>query len=344
MVFKSQYDKYVKWKGRIYLKENQKDIDGKEINKMKIILKEKKKIKNNINNRITSIQEKEKRNLLSKFPILGRVINWNEKGFGWIRSYQNLTNIPGAHKNNGKVFVHKNDLIGIKELESNKEVSFLLYVDQKGLGAHCVTTNINSKENAKSYFFNESKKLKTVISLCIENMYISGLIGKKGTNIKILKNKSGARIDVIEDVNEKQNLTNSKLVNVTGVENELKEVCKLIAKYLAELSQSLYAKLVFLIHQSQAGRLIGKKGVNLRKIRGEKRTTNIKISKEPITVNNQPLVTMTLFGPKQDMEHSVEEAVSQLSNIYQSMLENFNIPKCTHMNNFEFWEKQQENF
>lgn len=287
---------------------------------------------------MTNNIKNEGRSYVSNFPVIGKVISWNEKGFGWIRSYQSLLNLPGAHKNNGKIFVHKNDLVGIKQLECNKEVSFLLYSDEKGLGAHNVTNNENPVHTNKATFFSsESNTFKTVISIYIENMYIGSLIGKKGANIKALKNKSGAKIDVIEDIEEQRDPKQSRLINLTGNESELKEVCKLTAKYLAEISQSLYSKLVFLIHQSQAGRLIGKKGVNLKKIRGEKGAINIKISKEPILINNQPLVTMTLFGPKQDMEYSIEEAVSQLTNIYQSMLANYNIPKQESFNGLGPW-------
>ena len=73
--------------------------------------------------------------------LSGRVLNWNEKGFGWIKPTQTLTNLPGAHLNGGRVFIHRRDLIGCEVLEKDQDVRFLLYADQKGLGAyHCTST------------------------------------------------------------------------------------------------------------------------------------------------------------------------------------------------------------
>ena len=63
-----------------------------------------------------------------------------------------------------------------------------------------------------------------------------------------------------------------------------------------------HAKIVFLIHQTKAGRLIGKKGTNIKKIRGEKNSVYVTISKEPIDVDAQSLVTVTCVGPQKDME------------------------------------------
>merc|ERR1719480_564754 len=171
---------------------------------------------------------------------------------------------------------------------------------------------------------------RTVISIYVENMYIGGIIGKKGATIKKLSEDSGAKIDITqeekeegEDGEKRRDPQRSRLVNLTGTSEQLKKVVKAIAKTLSEISQSLYSKITFLIHQTQAGRLIGKKGANIKKIRGEKKTVNLNISKDPVEINGQPLVTVSVFGPCNDVEESIDEMINQLSDIYQSMLQTY---------------------
>jgi len=275
---------------------------------------------------------------LSKFPISGKVLSFNaQKGFGWIRPTQQVSNLPGSHLNGGRVFVHIRDLVGLEKLEKDQEVRFLLYSDDKGLGAsNCTLNEIPEGEEPppeeelvppdnmmhQEQAFDEPR---VVISIHVENMFIGGIIGKKGATIKELSSSTGAKIDIVsedmEDPSQKRDPQRYRLVNLTGTSTQLKAVTKKIAKTLSEISQSLYSKVTFLIHQSQAGRLIGKKGANIKKIRGDKPKVNLTISKEPVLINEQPLITVTIFGPCNDVEASIDETVNQLSEIYQIMLQ-----------------------
>lgn len=279
---------------------------------------------------------------LSNFPITGKVISFHpEKGFGWIRPTQPVGSLPGAHLNGGRVFVHVRDLVGVEVLAKDQDVRFVLYADDKGLGAMSCSSN-EAPEGGLEQFQQQdynsgsfggdmqgfTDEPRTVISIYVENMYIGGIIGKKGATIKKLSQESGAKIDITQEDDadnpeKKRDPQRSRLVNLTGTSDQLKKVVKAIAKTLTEISQSLYSKITFLIHQTQAGRLIGKKGANIKKIRGEKKTVNLNISKEPVTINEQPLVTVSVFGPCNDVEVSVDEMVNQLSEIYQSMLQKF---------------------
>jgi len=271
---------------------------------------------------------------LSSFPITGRCLSWNEKGFGWLQPTQQLTNLPGSRLNGGRVFVHRRDLIGMEQLEKDQEVRFLLYADQKGLGAqHCVDANDTDETfPAEEVGWGQPDEPKTVISIYVPNLYIGGLIGKKGTQIKQFSKDSGAKVDIVTDEDadgiepQRRDPERSRLINLTGTSTQLKKVAKAIAEHLSNTSQTLYSKIVFLIHQSQAGRLIGKKGANIKKIRGEKNSVNVTISKDPITINGQPLITVTCFGPRKDMEDAIEETVNQLDNIYQIMLQSYSEP------------------
>jgi len=279
---------------------------------------------------------------LSNFPITGKVMSFHpEKGFGWIRPTQPVGSLPGAHLNGGRVFIHVRDLVGIETLEQDQEVRFVLYADDKGLGAMNCTSNEapegveyeNQDFNQGSFGgdFNQggfTDEPRTVISIYVENMYIGGIIGKKGATIKKLSEESGAKVDITQeeesdDPEKKRDPQRSRLINLTGTSDQLKKVVKAIAKTLSEISQSLYSKITFLIHQTQAGRLIGKKGANIKKIRGETKKVNLNISKDPVEINGQPLVTVSVFGPCNDVEESIDEMVNQLSEIYQSMLQNY---------------------
>merc|ERR1711963_317353 len=58
-------------------------------------------------------------------------------------------------------------------------------------------------------------------------------------------------------------------------------------------------------------------------IRGEKKMVTLNISKDPVEIKGQPLVTVSVFGPCSDVEESIDEMIKQLSDIYQSMLQTY---------------------
>ena len=62
-------------------------------------------------------------------------MSWNEKGFGWLQPNEPIRNLPGQYSSITKVFIHFRDLIGMKKLEKDQEVQFLLYADERGVGA-----------------------------------------------------------------------------------------------------------------------------------------------------------------------------------------------------------------
>lgn len=230
----------------------------------------------------------------------------------------------------------------MKQLVEGQEVKFQLYADQKGLGAHLCKSADDPEADAE--FDTESMaqnpswqddpmEPKSVISIYVKNVFIGGLIGKKGVTIKKLQGDSGAKMDIVTEEPEEEQVPGkrrmmdpekSRLINLTGTTRALQTITRAIAKHLSTYSQSLMAKVVFLIHQSQAGRLIGKKGANIKKIRGEKNTVSVTISKDSIEINEQPLVTVTAFGPQNDMEAAIDETVNQLVGIYKLMLQSYN--------------------
>jgi len=273
-------------------------------------------------------QQSAGRVILTSFPISGHCIDWNlEKGFGWLKANDPIENFTGQRSGNNKVFLHRNDLVGCTALEKDAQVKFYLYGDDRGLGAQKCQRAENFDESIKldpAPSIYTPPEPKSVISIYVENLYIGGIIGKKGATIKELQQNSGAKIDIVQDEGEDKDPLRCRLINLTGTSQELKIVVKALAKHLSTSAQTLYAKIVFLIHQSKAGRLIGKKGVNIKKIRGEKNSVFVTISKEPIDISGQPLITVTCFGPQKDMENAIDETVMQLVSIYKLMLQSFN--------------------
>lgn len=76
------------------------------------------------------------RKRISQARITGQVREWRGM-WGWIRPLQKIEH-PQAKKNKGDIFVHKNDLQVPGELGVGTRVDFLVYSDEKGLGAECV--------------------------------------------------------------------------------------------------------------------------------------------------------------------------------------------------------------
>eukprot|EP00494_Astrolonche_serrata_P026782 UN27045 len=177
------------------------------------------------------------RTFLNSVPITGKVISWNEKQFGWIKTDQSLNHVPGSHMRNGKIFVHKNDLTGnLDKLEEGQVVRFLLYADDRGLGAHQCTLATDNGDDSSNFSNNiipdNIVEPKSVITIYVPNMFIGGIIGRKGAQIKEFQSNSGARIDIVtEDEPEpdqfkKRDPEGKRLINLTGNSEELKKVCK----------------------------------------------------------------------------------------------------------------------
>merc|ERR1719480_215637 len=64
---------------------------------------------------------------------------------------------------------------------------------------------------------------RTVISIYVENMYIGGIIGKKGATIKKLSEESGAKVNITQEEESddpekkrRRDPQRSRLVNLTG--------------------------------------------------------------------------------------------------------------------------------
>jgi len=70
---------------------------------------------------------------ISETPVMGTVLEWKDR-YGWIKLTESVDH-PSAAKHEGKVYVHKQDLVGIEALDAGATVQFVLFTDASGLGA-----------------------------------------------------------------------------------------------------------------------------------------------------------------------------------------------------------------
>lgn len=243
------------------------------------------------------------RTYIPEIYFTGKVEQFNGK-WGFIEPDHPIGHDSFVQRNSGragKLFFHSNDVdCDQQDLPKDTQVKFYLYVDQRGLGAHKVTCPQ----------LEAIQGLKFILS--IEKSYVGGLIGKKACNIKKLISDTGAQINVQRDHGNTQDY---QLCVITGEPDKMISACYAIALQLADVSQSLNAKLQFIIPAEYIGRIIGRKGSNIKALQAKFpsiRTETGRNTDTPIYVDDEPHRTFQCFGPNQDMKKFTEEIGYQL--------------------------------
>jgi len=158
------------------------------------------------------------------------------------------------------------------------------------------------------------------LGLLIRLHWVGLLIGKKGATIRELNKKSEAKMnfgdDDIEVDQEKYHV-----MAISGTREQVKKASVAVADKLAELTQSKDWKLIFLIPDSYCGMFIGKKGANVKKMKGEAGNNLwIKLSQEPLKLPGvSEVTTCAIFGPKDFVKTAIEVAAQTLGDISASM-------------------------
>jgi len=161
---------------------------------------------------------------------------------------------------------------------------------------------------------------KVEVGILVRSHWVGQLIGKKGVNIRELRQKSEANMnfgdDIIEVDQDKFNV-----MAISGTRDQVSRACVAIAEKLGEITQSEDWKLVFLIPNSYCGMFIGKKGANVKKIKGEAGAkVSINLSDNPIPLPGANEVTScTIYGNKEDIKEAIEQAAITLGDISASM-------------------------
>lgn len=161
------------------------------------------------------------------------------------------------------------------------------------------------------------------IGLLIRKYWVGLLIGKKGATIRELTQKSNAKMNFgDDDVEFDQEIFH--VMAISGTRDQVKTASFAIAEKLAEVNQSEDYKLVFLVPDSYCGMFIGKKGANVKKMKGDGGGTMwIKLSQNPIKLPGvSEATTCSIFGPKDGVKQAIDVAAAILGDISANMQQN----------------------
>jgi len=170
------------------------------------------------------------------------------------------------------------------------------------------------------------------IGLLIRKRWVGGLIGRKGKTLWMIRDKSnGANIDFGKDEIVVDRSMNKKWEQSPwpGTQKEKYVVCAIsgskaqavgaaqgVAEQISKATQSSFCKLEFLVPASYIGVFIGKKGANLKQMRGPmSEGVSINIRDEPILLGTSRTKLCTLFGPAEGMMKTIERAANWLGDI-----------------------------
>jgi len=169
------------------------------------------------------------------------------------------------------------------------------------------------------------------LGLLIRKHWVGGLIGKKGKTIWMIRDKSnGANIDfgnddIVIDRSKDTKWEQSPwpevdkekycVCAISGSKQQATDAALAIAEQVAKGAQSADYRLEFLIPEAYVGTFIGKKGANLKQMKGTASNVSINIRDEPIVLGSNKVTVCTLFGPAGDVETTIERAAKWLGDI-----------------------------
>jgi len=193
-----------------------------------------------------------------------------------------------------------------------------------------------ASNNFSSFFAptgNKFEQAKIVeLGLLIRKHWVGGLIGKKGKTIWMIRDKSnGANIDfgnddLIVDRSKDKKWEQSPwpgmkqekycVCAVSGSKQQATDAVLAIAEQVAKGAQSSDYRLEFLIPEEYVGAFIGKKGANLKQMKGPAGNgVSINVRDDPITLGSNKVTLCTLFGPAEEMGNTIERAAKWLGDI-----------------------------
>jgi len=168
------------------------------------------------------------------------------------------------------------------------------------------------------------------LGLLIHKHLVGSLIGKKGKTIWMIRDRSrGANIDfgnddIFVDRSKGGKWDSSpwpevepekyNVCAVSGTKEQAVEAVKVIAELLAKNAQSPQWRLEFLIPETYVGVFIGKKGSNLKQMKG-KGEVSIEIRDEPILLGSNKVTICTFFGSAETMVQTIERTAKWLGDI-----------------------------
>jgi len=167
----------------------------------------------------------------------------------------------------------------------------------------------------------ESEDQQVEVGLCVKTHHVGGLIGKKGVTIKQMRKDSGAVLQLGDD-DIFWDGEPHRVMALSGLKEEVAKACKLVAKRIGDAAQSIDHKIIYLVPEETMGMLIGKKGSNINKIKGEKPSERVRItiSQEAVQLPGANRVNMcALFGGQQNVARAIDAIVDTLGWISQKI-------------------------
>jgi len=168
------------------------------------------------------------------------------------------------------------------------------------------------------------------LGLLIKKHWVGQLIGKKGTTIKEIRQKSnGANIDFGDEDVTLEASTDKweqspwpetgedkyKVCAISGQKEQATEASKAIAEVIGEFTQSEDNKLEFLVPESYVGIFIGKKGAHLKEMKKGTKNVSINVHRKPICLWGNKVVPCVIFGPSEGALKVIERAANWLGEI-----------------------------
>jgi len=197
-----------------------------------------------------------------------------------------------------------------------------------------INTTITSNNAVSSALEDEFENDDTIveIGLFIRCALVGVLIGKKGATIKEIRKLSSANMKFGDDDVEVEKDTQCERVDkyrvlaISGSKKEVSTACKVIAQKIAESEQNLEFKIVFLVPEDYCGMFIGKKGANIKEMKGEAdQRVRINLGRESLQLPGANKVTLcTVNGPRLNTQKAMERIVKCLGDISAKMQELMN--------------------
>lgn len=165
------------------------------------------------------------------------------------------------------------------------------------------------------------------IGLLIRTEWVGMLIGKKGVTIREIKKDSNANMKFgDDDVNldkatQGDRIDKYKVLALSGSKTEVSEACKLITERLAIAGQTLEYRILFLVPADFCGMFIGKKGSNIKEIKGEPdHRIRITLGQDSVELPGASKVNICkVNGPRENVKLAIERTVKSLGEISARM-------------------------
>ncbi|XP_070535369.1 serine-rich adhesin for platelets-like isoform X2 [Ptychodera flava] len=158
-----------------------------------------------------------------------------------------------------------------------------------------------------------------IVEVKVPREVIGSIIGRQGSNIKEIENKSGARLNVRDETFPRDG-TEERVVIIRGKAENVQEAERLVQEHIAKQPQIKTVEIT--VPQRALGRIIGRNGDNIRSMCRISKA-RIKINRETDDRDPNALQTVTIKGAIEEIQHAkglIEEKVAE-EELFQRKLE-----------------------